>query len=295
VLENDNNVASHMRDGYFSAQWNDDAHHVLHVLLTGETNSYYCDYAEDPAKKLARSLAEGFVFQGEPSLNRNGEPRGTPSADLPPHCFVFFLQNHDQVGNRAMGERLTELTEPRALEAAIALQLLSPFVPLLFMGEEVASRSPFLFFSEMNEQLAQSIREGRKREFRLEADELPDPSAPETFEESVPRPDMRLGARRLRYYRELLALRRERIAPGVPGAKSLGALAAAEKAAIARWRLGDGAELTIAINLGDDPTDVLAPSDPLLFESREGAYEALKQGRLKPNATVVLLTEPRRS
>src|SRR4051812_18380676 len=95
VLENDNNVASHMRDGNFSAQWNDDAHHVLHVLLTGETGSYYVDYAEKPAAKLARALSEGFVYQGEPSKNRGGEPRGTPSTDLPPHCFVLFLQNHD--------------------------------------------------------------------------------------------------------------------------------------------------------------------------------------------------------
>ncbi len=165
VLENDNNVASHMRDGYFSAQWNDDAHHVLHVLLTGETGNYYVDFADDPAAKLARSLSEGFVFQGEPSINRGGAARGTPSGDLPPQSFVLFLQNHDQIGNRAFGERLTDLTEPRALEAAIVLQMLSPHIPLLFMGEEYASKTPFLFFSEMNEKLAQSIREGRKREF----------------------------------------------------------------------------------------------------------------------------------
>ena len=290
VLENDNNIASHMRDGYFSAQWNDDAHHVLHVLLTGETGSYYCDYVEQPANKLARALAEGFVFQGEPSKNRGGEPRGTPSGDLPPQCFVLFLQNHDQIGNRAMGERLTELTEPKALEAAIALQLLTPHIPLLFMGEEDASRNPFLYFSQMNEQLAQSIREGRKREFNLDAAELPDPGDPETFEQSAPQPDARLGRRRFRYYQRLLALRRERIAPFLPGAQSLGAHAAAQKAVIARWRLGDDSELTIAINLGDEPVECLAPSDPLLFESCDGAYELLKEGRLAANAAVALLT-----
>jgi maltooligosyltrehalose trehalohydrolase len=166
VPENDDNVASHMRDGYFSAQWNDDAHHVLHVLLTGETGSYYVDYAESPAVKLARSLLEGFIFQGDPSINRGGAPRGTPSGDLPPQCFVLFLQNHDQVGNRAFGERLTELVEPHALEAAIALQILAPHIPLLFIGEEYASKNPFLFFSETNVQLASSIREGRKREIQ---------------------------------------------------------------------------------------------------------------------------------
>ena len=289
VLENDNNIASHMRDGFFSAQWNDDAHHVLHVLLTGETGSYYVDYAEEPAKKLARALSEGFVFQGEPSKNRNGEPRGTPSGDLPPQSFVFFLQNHDQVGNRAMGERLTELTEPRALEAAIALQTLTPHIPLLFMGEEDASRNPFLFFSEMNEQLAESIREGRKREFNLDTDVLPDPNAPETFEESVPQPDARLGRRRFRYYERLLALRRERISPFIPGTQSLGAEAIAEKAVVARWRLGNDAELTIVINLGDEPIAYPATTDPVLFESCDGAYESLKDGQLPANATVALL------
>jgi maltooligosyltrehalose trehalohydrolase len=291
VLENDNNVASHMRDGYFSAQWNDDAHHVLHVLLTGETDSYYVDYAENPAGKLARSLSEGFVFQGEPSINRDGAPRGTPSGDLPPQCFVLFLQNHDQIGNRAFGERLTELTEPRALEAAIALQILAPNIPLLFMGEEYASKNPFLFFSEMNEKLAQSIREGRKREFKLDIDELPDPNASETFEQSVPQPDIRVGRRRFRNYQSLLALRRERITPYIPGARSLSARAIADKAVIARWLLGNGTTLTIAINLGDEPVDCLAPSDPLLFESAAGAHETLRNGELAPNATVALLSE----
>jgi len=291
VLENDNNIASHMREGYFSAQWNDDAHHVLHVLLTGETGSYYVDYAENPAAKLARSLSEGFIFQGEPSINRGGEPRGTPSGGLRPQCFVSFLQNHDQVGNRAFGERLTELTEPRALEAAIALQLLTPHIPLLFMGEEDASKNPFLFFSETNEQLAHSIREGRKREFKLEAEELPDPNAIESFEKSTPLPDPRLGGRRFRYYQALLALRRETISPFIPEARTLGAHAIADKAVIARWRLGNGSTLTIAINLGDESVDCLAPSDPLLFESVAGAHETLRRGKLAANSTVALLTE----
>jgi 1,4-alpha-glucan branching enzyme len=180
------------------------------------------------------------------------------------------------------------------LEAAIALQLLSPHIPLLFMGEEVASRSPFLFFSETNEQLMESIREGRKREFKLDADKLPDPGSEETFEQSMPRPDPRLGPRRLRYYRTLLALRRERIAPVISGARTLGAHAIAEKAVVARWRMGDGSSLTLAINLGSEPVDCVIPSDPLLFESCSGAYEALASGTLTPNTTVALLTPGRR-
>ena len=289
VLENDNNVASHML-GCFSAQWNDDAHHVLHVLLTGETDSYYVDFAEAPAVKLARALAEGFIFQGEPSANRGGEPRGTPSGDLPPHCFVFFLQNHDQIGNRALGERLTELSHPQALEAAIALQLLSPQIPLLFMGEENASKSPFLFFSQMNEQLAHSIREGRKREFKLESEELPDPNAVETFEQSSPTADQELGGRRFRYYQKLLSLRHEWIAPNLEGARALSARAIGEKSVIARWRLGNGSDLTIAVNLGDQPVACVAPLESLLFESREGAYDALNGGVLLPFTAVATLT-----
>src|SRR5690606_856461 len=134
VLENDANDAGLLAEGY-AAQWNDDAHHVLHVALTGEREGYYADYAEPPAPDLARWLAEGFVYQGQPSPFRDGRPRGTPSAALPPTAFVAFLQNHDQVGNRAFGDRLSSLAHPDALRAASALLLLSPQVPLLFMGE----------------------------------------------------------------------------------------------------------------------------------------------------------------
>ncbi len=135
VLENDDNRASLLRQGY-DAQWNDDGHHALHVLLTGENDGYYQDYPE-PLRCLARCLAEGFVYQGE--ANRHGRPRGEPSADLAPDAFVLFLQNHDQVGNRAFGERLSVLAEPQVLRLAIALQLLAPMIPLLFMGD-VAGR-----------------------------------------------------------------------------------------------------------------------------------------------------------
>jgi 1,4-alpha-glucan branching enzyme len=102
VLEHDGNVASHLA-GDLDAQWNDDGHHALHVLLTGERDGYYADYADDPAGRLARVLAEGFAYQGEPSRYRGGKPRGTPSGHLPPTAFVFFLQNHDQIGNGARG------------------------------------------------------------------------------------------------------------------------------------------------------------------------------------------------
>jgi malto-oligosyltrehalose trehalohydrolase len=193
VLENDLNASSHLVRN-FDAQWNDDGHHVLHVLLTGEKEGYYEDYKTDPAKRLARCLKEGFIYQGEPSLHRGGRSRGTPSKDLPPTAFVLFLQNHDQIGNRAFGERLTLLADARALEAATALLLLCPQIPLLFMGEEFGSVSPFFFFTDHNQELAKAVREGRRKEFAAFSQfsdpnilsQLSDPNAFETFARSKP-------------------------------------------------------------------------------------------------------------
>ena len=143
----------------------------------------------------------------------------------------------------------------------------------------------------MNEQLAHSIREGRKREFKLQSEELPDPNAVETFEQSTPTADQELGERRFRYYQKLLALRHEWITPALEGARALSARAIGEKAVIARWRLGDGSHLTIAVNLAEQPVACVASSEPLLFESREGAYEALNGGVLLPLTTVATLTK----
>ena len=193
VLEHHND-ASHLRKAV-DAQWNDDGHNVLHVLLTDEDGGYYADYADNPAEKLARVLAEGWVYQGERSeyLKAN---RGEPSADIPPHAHVLFLQNHDQIGNRAFGERLTTLTSAAALEAAIVLQMLCPQIPLLFMGEETASTTPFLFFTDHHDELADAVREGRRQEFAGFAafadpekrEQIPDPNADGTFAACLPRP-----------------------------------------------------------------------------------------------------------
>ena len=161
VLENDRNEARLLtrrngRPERFTAQWNDDLHHSLHVLITGETAGYYQDYAADPAASLARALAEGFAYQGEPSPFRDGKPRGEPSAGLPPTAFVAFLQNHDHIGNHPFGTRLAARASEAALHAGLAIMLLSPQIPLLFMGEEWASQRPFAFFCDFEPQLAQS-------------------------------------------------------------------------------------------------------------------------------------------
>jgi maltooligosyltrehalose trehalohydrolase len=275
VLEHDGNVADHLRRD-FDAQWNDDGHHVLHVMLSGEREGYYSDYAVRPAERLARSLAEGFVYQGEPSEHRKGEPRGTPSADLPPTSFVLFLQNHDQIGNRAFGDRLTTTVSPEALEAAIALQLLCPQIPLIFMGEEQASVSPFQFFTDHHGNLAEAVREGRRKEFAgfaafsdpARRAAIPDPNATETFERSHASPDPERGSARLALYRELLSIRSAHIVPRLAGAKSLGAEAVGPLAVVARWRLGNGAILTLACNLGTEACTLDPPAGSLLFESK---------------------------
>ena len=293
VLEHDGNVASHLRGG-FDAQWNDDAHHVLHVLLTGDADGYYADYADRPAERLARCLGEGFAYQGEPSAYRKGECRGTPSADLSPTAFVLFLQNHDQVGNRPFGDRLIERVDPATLEAAIALQLLCPQIPLIFMGEEGASRTPFLFFTDHHGELATAVREGRRREFAAftgfhdgeTAATIPDPNALATFEKSRPVAD---DVERRALYRRLLALRAAVLAPHLSGTKTISAEAGGPACVAARWRLGNGAVLALVSNLGRTDCVVAPPTGELLFESRAGASEDVRAGRLAGPATVAFL------
>jgi maltooligosyltrehalose trehalohydrolase len=296
VLEHDGNVASHL-GGDFDAQWNDDGHHVLHVLLTGERDGYYRDYTDRPANRLARCLAEGFIYQGEPSIHRGGKPRGTVSAKLPPTAFVLFLQNHDQIGNRAFGERLTTLTDTPALEAAIALQLLCPQIPLLFMGEECASQTPFLFFTDHTDELARAVREGRRREFAsfarfVEPDRLaaiPDPNARDTFDRSRPVPDPALGSARDKLYRQLLALRRAEIVPRLSGTRVLEARAVGPDAVLARWLLGDRTVLVLGSNLGADNTNIAPQNGRLLFASSEDRERMARAGCLVSRSTLAFL------
>jgi maltooligosyltrehalose trehalohydrolase len=269
VLENEHNDAAKL-DGTYDAQWNDDFHNVLHVLLTGEDHGYYRDFAEAPAEMLARCLAEGFIYQGQGSPNQKGKPRGSPSGHLSPIRFVSFLQNHDQIGNRALGERLTVLTDAARLRAATGLLLLCPQIPLTFMGDEMGSRSPFLFFTDFHDDLADAVREGRRGEFAAFPDfsdaaaraSIPDPNAAATFEASRPEPGPDADEWRA-LYADLLALRHAHIVPLLDDAQTIGAQPIGERAVTARWRMG-ARVLTIALNLGDEPvTAELPPGDPL--------------------------------
>ncbi|OGW60095.1 MAG: malto-oligosyltrehalose trehalohydrolase [Nitrospirae bacterium RBG_16_64_22] len=285
VLENDRNEARYLtrretgRPRWYAAQWNDDIHHVLHVLVTGESDGYYADYADDPVRHLGRCLAEGFAYQGEASACRGGESRGEPSKDLPPAAFVSFLQTHDQVGNRALGERISALADPRAVRAAAAILLLAPSPPLLFMGEEFAAGSPFLFFCDFGPDLAASVAEGRRREFARSAPfadtEIPDPCTAETFERS--KLDWQEATRAphrdsLVFYRRLLAIRSREIVPRLAG--TAGNRSRFETAGPgcfrARWTLGDGSVLRLAANLGRGPSGGLdRPAGALLFATDE--------------------------
>ncbi|WP_348749688.1 malto-oligosyltrehalose trehalohydrolase [Pseudomonas rhodesiae] len=251
VLENELNQASLLKHD-FDAQWNDDFHNVLHVLLTSETDAYYSDFAQDPTAKLARCLGEGFIYQGD--TTRHGHARGEPSAGLPPTAFVAFLQNHDQIGNRALGERLHQLCPPQALKAATALLLLSPMIPLMFMGDEANAAEPFLFFTDHHGELAEAVREGRRNEFADFAafqdperrEHIPDPNALSTLQQSMP---TLADHDHVAFYRELLSLRHRHIVPHLPGSVALGAQVLGDAAVSARWRLGNGSVLQIDLNL----------------------------------------------
>lgn len=296
MLENEHNQARLLEQGY-DAQWNDDGHNALHVLLTGETDAYYADYAKNPTEQLARCLSQGFVFQGQ--LNRHGQPRGEPSGHLPPSAFVLFLQNHDQIGNRAFGERLHQLTDRDALIAATALLLLSPMIPLMFMGDEFAAEQPFLFFTSHHGELAQLVREGRRNEFAAfsaftdphKREQIPDPNAQETFEASRPELSLTRPSTMHELYRQLLKIRHAHIIPHLPGACALGAEVLAEGAVTARWRMGDGRQLRIDLNLSDTPL-VHSPhvDASWLFEHPPQSVDLLAQGTLAPYCALVSLT-----
>jgi maltooligosyltrehalose trehalohydrolase len=275
VLENGDNRASLLdavRDpprGKFRAQWNDDYHHAWHVLLTGETQGYYGDYRQSPAGDLARALASGFVYQGEVSEFWGGQPRGEPSGKLAPSAFVNFLQNHDQIGNRPLGDRLESLAEPKAIEAGLAVTLLAPMIPMLFMGEEWGSKAPFPFFCGFEGELAEAVRRGRREEYGWAyakyGDEVPDPLDPATFQSAILDWPSRVtppGEKRLALVRELLAIRKREIVPRLAGAAFGDANAHDNGLLTAHWRMGDGTTLHLAANLS--PADIArqAPQAP---------------------------------
>ncbi|MCF7972118.1 MAG: malto-oligosyltrehalose trehalohydrolase [Methylococcaceae bacterium] len=308
VLENDHNSAHYLSPSpdhpynFYNAQWNDDFHHALHVLLTGESSGYYQDYSQQPIQHLGRCLSEGFAYQGEASVYRDGKRRGEPSKDLSPVAFVNFLQNHDQVGNRALGERLADLCSPEALRAATAILLLSPATPLLFMGEEWACSCPFTYFVDFPEPLATQVAQGRLQEFtRFSEYDDPEilnkiqlPNAMNTFlsaklawDEIRTTPHLQW----LQYYQELLVIRRLSIHPLL---KEIQAGKASycmikQQALVVQWQMHDDSILKLLTNLGDQAVDIdVDYAGELLFSSTSDAMDAIRHGKLNRWAVVFL-------
>jgi len=264
VLENDDNTASPLDpleeppQGHYRAQWNDDYHHAWHTLLTRERGGYYQDYVERPLDHLTRVLSSGFSYQGEASAHRGGRARGESSGKLSPLAFVNFLQNHDQIGNRPLGDRLTALVDPAPLTAALAITLLAPMPPLLFMGEEWGSTRPFPFFCDFTGELANAVRQSRRRELAQAhaqlGDEIPDPLSRSTFQSAGldwKERDQPQSRKRLAFVRELLAIRRREIAPRLAGVR-FGSARRDGPVITAWWRLGDGSKLALMANLSDE-------------------------------------------
>ena len=227
------------------------------MLLTGETQGYYSDFQRSPLRDIARALGSGFVYQGEASAHRDGQLRGEPSGGLAPTSFINFLQNHDQIGNRALGDRLESTVPSEAIEAALAITLLAPAIPMLFIGEEWGSKAPFPFFCDFKGDLAQAVREGRRREYAWAymkfGDDVPDPLDASTFQSAVLDWESRetTGRKRLALVRELLTIRAREIVPRLAGARFGDARAADNGLLAADWRLGDGATLRLTANLSN--------------------------------------------
>lgn len=273
ILENDKNESTYLNEDY-TAQWNDDFHHCIHILITGEKDGYYIDYTKERTGKpvsyyLARTLSEGFAYQGEKSLYRDNKPRGEKSGYLSPYKFVNFIQNHDQAGNRAFGERISTLSSRNLIKAASCLYLLAPSIPMIFMGEEWGCESPFCFFCDFNEELSEKVRIGRRKEFSkslqfsdskiIEA--IPNPSSEKTFLDS------KLNWNDLKqanhneihdYYKLLLSIRKNKIIPILNKIKKGSFEIYNDKSFSVSWNFEqEGAKtLTAFANFGDIQIDI---------------------------------------
>jgi maltooligosyltrehalose trehalohydrolase len=304
VFEHDGNRASLLERGsdgqplFATAQWNDDLHHAAHVLLTGETDGYYGDFAEGPVGRFARALAQGFVYQGQPSAHRGNVPHGEPSGHLPASAFVSFVQNHDQVGNRAMGERIAELAHPARLEAVYACLLLSPHIPMLFMGEEYAASTPFPYFCDFGPELAEAVSQGRRNEFARFAafanpaarERIPDPNDEATFVQAKLRWDERergVHAERLAFMRRLLALRRDLLMPRIDAARGEGRYRFDGGLVHVTWPLAGGAQWHLVANLSEtEVAGIAAPEGRVVHVQHVGSGN-----RWFPGAVLVAVEE----
>ena len=304
VLENEENQAQLLRRDpaglakAFTAQWNDDVHHVLHTAASGEASGYYADYLGD-TEKLGRALSEGFAFQGEVMPYRE-TPRGESSSHLPPDAFVSFIQNHDQIGNRAFGDRLTNYAPAEAVRAVAAIQLLLPQIPLLFMGQEWSAEQPFPFFCDFSGDLAKAVSEGRRAEFARfpefadpqARERIPDPEADATFLSAKLDWDAVVRAphaETLDWYQRILGVRRAVIAPLVPSITHGGSFdVIAPGAVVVRWTAANGMLLELIANLNATTTSGMPSAHGMPFWS-EGQ---IADGTAEPWSVVWSIQKP---
>lgn len=300
ILENADNDSHYLvrnpgnKPRLYTAQWNDDIHHAMHVVLTAESDGYYSDYIHDPIKHLCRCLREGFAYQGNYSEYHSSN-RGEPSAELPLGAFISFLQNHDQIGNRAFGDRISQLASAHSVRAAMEILLLAPSPPMLFMGEELASNSPFLYFCDYQGDLAKAVTSGRRNEFARFAkfsspevrDTIPDPNDEQTFLKS--KLDWSILSESphsewLDFYRNLLSIRQRVVVPHLNGkAESVCSLSDNPRVLSIDWTFPDQSLLQLRANIGDAPSEITSScSGTIFYRSSRDAASAPRTGGLPP-------------
>ena len=242
--------------------WADDFHHHVRVTLTGEREGYYAGYQPGPAE-LARVIQRGWSYEGQ-TYPPSGKPRGKSAAELDVERFVYCIQNHDQIGNRALGTRLCHDVDLDAYCVASALLLFLPMTPLIFMGQEWAASSPFLFFTDHDEELGALVTAGRRREFASfsafadaeRRSKIPDPQSKDTFERSKidwQQSKLEPHARVQALYRELLALRRDPAFKLTGGRSGLSAQASGEVLSVQRQASGSPSRYVLLANFGHTP------------------------------------------
>lgn len=281
VIENSDNQEVWLRRNsdsepvHYTAQWNDDFHHLLHAAATGENTGYYADFDDSGGRSdlLGRALAEGFAYQGEVKPHE-AMKRGEPSGGLPATSFVVYMQDHDQIGNRIKGDRITQLAHDDAVMALIAIYLLCPQIPMLFQGEEWASARPFPFFSDVPAEVRDTVRDGRQEELKStpehedqdkpEVEEAVDPTSTKTFTSAkLDWSSLRKQPHSnwLKYYRSLIDLRKMEIVPRLVGQQGFAGRheLLGVKSVLVSWTMGDGSILRLYANLTDETQHDVPP------------------------------------
>ncbi|MEU9579259.1 malto-oligosyltrehalose trehalohydrolase [Streptomyces chilikensis] len=277
------------------AQWNDDFHHAVHTALTSESQGYYADFARDPFAALAKTLTAGFFHDGTYSSFRGRRHgRSLDRSRFAAHRLLGYSQTHDQIGNRAQGDRLSATLSPGLLACAATLTLTSPFTPMLFMGEEWGASTPWQFFTDHTDpELAEAVRQGRRREFAAHGwaeEDVPDPQDPATRDRSCldwTEPVKEPHARLLAWYRMLIALRHEQGDLTDPDLADVRVAYDAQ----ARWFAFRRGDLRVVLNLGGEPADVPLGTRPAEVLASWTPLEALGPDgtlRLPPESCAVL-------